>query len=230
MTRSRIRAGIALCAVALVAAAPSVRAAAPPSARALRQEMTGALVLVKLDMPATSRGLEVWPDRSNPIDEKLYLARIKDGIALHAGETTWVSDIRVSSKSIDVLFGGGGYNYIMDAGAMAAAGHPVKEKSQEQLQLETDIMKSASGNGQEMEALGQRMHDRNELERQRLSGDRSGDGGPAVAKTREEMAGSRFTIRFPGSVPPEKMSAAFIIQALAEYVEFLTAAPPASSP
>ncbi len=211
-----------LCAAA---ALHSAAVAAPPSpaARELQQQLTGALVFVKLDMPATSRGLDVWPDHAAPIDEKQYLDRIKDGIALHAGETTWVSDVRVTPRSIDVLFGGGGYNYLMDAGAIAAAGHGVKQKTQEQLQLETEIMKSASGNGQGMEALPQRVHERNELERDRLTGDRAD-----IPKSAQEAAGSRLCIRFAGKVPAEKLTVAFVLQSLAEYVEFVRA--PAAAP
>ena len=217
-------------------AAGTAAAAAPPPAnpvrdltRKLQKDITGAVVLIKLDMPATSHGLEVWPDRADPIAEKEYLERIKRGIALHAGETSWVSEVRVGPKSLDILLGGGGYNYIMDAGASAAAGHGIAEKSQEQLQLETDIMGAATGTDHTgMESLNELSRRRNELERKRLAGTQEEGAAPIVARSRADLAGSRFTIRFEGKLPPEDITVAYIRQTLAEYLDFFTA--PASTP
>ena len=90
---------------ALLAAAPSVLLA--QSEAQLKERFEGMTVVVKLDMPATDDGVDLYPGRQPPIDFSRYAARIKShGTALHAGDAVLVTKMRVQAKLIEFQLGG----------------------------------------------------------------------------------------------------------------------------
>jgi hypothetical protein len=100
--------------VALVLAA----AAAPAQAQsewALKQAFEGQFVVVKMDMPATQRGVDLYPDRQPAVDFRAYSARVREfGVALKPGDRIMVTTVRVKKKNIEFQLGGGGYGVFGD--------------------------------------------------------------------------------------------------------------------
>ena len=83
--------------VCLVAAACApVYAQSEPE---LRDFFEGKTVLVKLDMPASQEGVDVYPDARRSIDFNQYSARVKAaGVAIRSGESVLVTKVRVKDK------------------------------------------------------------------------------------------------------------------------------------
>lgn len=83
---------------------------------ALRAAFEGKVVTVKLDMPATSRGVEVYPQQTMPVNFRDVADRIKDnGIALKMGQQVMVTKVVVKGDShIEFQLGGGGYSTFGD--------------------------------------------------------------------------------------------------------------------
>jgi hypothetical protein len=109
----RVRAHIAsLVAVVLAAAAAPVHA---QSEWELKQAFEGKFVIVKMDMPATQRGVDLYPDRQPPVDFREYSARVREfGVALRPGDRIMVTTVRVKKKNIEFQLGGGGYGVFGD--------------------------------------------------------------------------------------------------------------------
>jgi hypothetical protein len=109
----RVRAHIAPL-VALVLAA----AAAPAQAQTewdLKKAFEGQFVIVKMDMPATQRGVDLYPDREPSVDFRAYSARVREfGVALKPGDRIMVTTVRVKKKNIEFQLGGGGYGVFGD--------------------------------------------------------------------------------------------------------------------
>src|SRR6266498_4413660 len=101
---------VPLCLLAL-----SSLPASAQSESELRDFFEGKSVVVKLDMPATQEGVDVFPDARRAIDFAQYSARVKTtGIAIRNGESVLVTKIRVKDKLIEFQLAGGGYGTFGD--------------------------------------------------------------------------------------------------------------------
>jgi len=81
----------------------------------LKRAFEGQFVIVKMDMPATQRGVDLYPDREPAVDFREYSARVREfGVALKPGDRIMVTTVRVKKKNIEFQLGGGGYGVFGD--------------------------------------------------------------------------------------------------------------------
>jgi len=192
------------------------------SEAALKDYFEGKTVVVKMDMPATQEGVDVYADARRPIDFGAYSARLKStGIALKSGESVMITRIRVKDKLIEFQLGGGGYGTFSDDTSTSVY-VPSATKSTREKNLERDIKNETDS------ARKRRMQsDLDNLRRDRENEDRR---NRAVAETASEQkkqriaeqrlhGGSRFNIRYQNGVPAG-VTPGGIMAALVEYVEF----------
>ena len=77
----------------------------------LKQYFEGKTVSIKIDMPASRDGVNVYPEREQPLNYSEYANRLKrHGASVHRGEEVLVKKITVKSKQIELQLGGGEYN------------------------------------------------------------------------------------------------------------------------
>jgi hypothetical protein len=187
----------------------------------LRDFFEGKSVVVKLDMPATQEGIDVYPDARRAIDFAQYSARLKStGVAIRNGESVMVTKIRVKEKLIEFQLAGGGYGtFGDDTGSVSTVTVP---KSNREKELERLVRN-------ESDRDRKRRLER-ELSDLRSDREREDSRNRAVAATAEEAkkariavnrlhSGSRFNIRYAEGVP-RGLAADGVMRALAEYVEF----------
>jgi hypothetical protein len=99
----------------VAAACLSARGAAAQDELHLRQKLEGKRIVVQIDMPATSQGVDLFPGTSRPIDFARYSGRLKsNGVAIRAGETSMITKVHVKNDNIEVHLGGGGYGTLGD--------------------------------------------------------------------------------------------------------------------
>jgi hypothetical protein len=68
-----------------------------------------------MDMPATQRGVDLYPDRQPSVDFRDYSARVREfGVALKPGDRIMVTTVRIKKKNIEFQLGGGGYGVFGD--------------------------------------------------------------------------------------------------------------------
>lgn len=97
----------------LLMAVCSVTALAQDSRDAAQAKLTGALqgarVSLKIDMPATEKGVVVAAGKTAAVDQEKYQKRLKTyGTAIRSGEASVITGVRVSRNEIVVEFAGGG--------------------------------------------------------------------------------------------------------------------------
>ncbi|MEO5821322.1 MAG: hypothetical protein ABIT71_12535 [Vicinamibacteraceae bacterium] len=113
-------------------------AAAPAHAQTewdLKQAFEGKFVIVKMDMPATQRGVDLYPDRQPPMDFREYSARVREfGVALKPGDRIMITTVRVKKKNIEFQLGGGGYGVFGDDSGYVYV--PEESKSRREKDLE----------------------------------------------------------------------------------------------
>ena len=76
----------------------------------LRRALEGRRLTVRLDMPASQEGVDVFPGSSRPIDFPKLSGRLKKyGAAIKDGESSMITKVKVKDDLIEIQLGGGGY-------------------------------------------------------------------------------------------------------------------------
>src|SRR5262249_27428621 len=142
----RCRSAVPLAAPSRVASLLSVGLAAgvlfgparPPAAHArgaLKQYFEGRRVVVRIDMPATSDGVDVYPERERPVDWDKLGSRIRGaGIAAREGDRMTVTKVKVKDDLIEFQLGGGGFNTIHDGSSSVSIPRAPKTSREKELE------------------------------------------------------------------------------------------------
>src|SRR6185436_9373177 len=93
--------------------------AAPPafaqSEAVLREAFEGKTVRVRIDMPATSAGINVRPEEKPPVDYvRLGDLMKREGTSLRAGDLVMVTKVKTYKNLVEFQLGGGGYGTFGD--------------------------------------------------------------------------------------------------------------------
>ena len=214
-----------LIAAALTLAAP----AAAQSEAALKEYFEGKSVTLKLAMPGTENGVDIYPADPRPLDYPRYAERLKDhGTSIRAGATAMITKIRVKSKHVEFQLDGGGYGTMGDetSSDVPTSSTPKSKREQNleaELKRETDPVRKR----QMKEELDDLRKDR-EREDARNRAEVADAEAQKEANIRQRRldGGSRFNIRYRDRLPDEALTPEGIKAALSEFVSFGTAEPP----
>lgn len=203
----------------MLSAAPQAFAQSEAS---LKEYFEGKSVIVKLNMPATQNGVDIYADARRPLNFDEYSARLKStGIAIKSGDSVMITRIRLKDKLIEFQLGGGGYGTLGDD-TDASVYVPAAAKTSREKSLERDVKTESDP------ARKRRMQNElDDLRREREREDQRNKAATASATEEKKRriaeqrlhAGSRFNIRYQDGVPAG-VTPGGIMAALAEYVEF----------
>lgn len=189
----------------------------------LRRFFEGKTVAIKVDMPGSERGVDVYPGTSQPIDFPKLAKRLKEfGTAVRRGDEILITKLKVKKDLIEFQLGGGGFGTMGDD-ASASVYVPPAGKSEREKNLEKDLgsIKDATARRKAQEELDQ-------LRRDRARADGANKAASAQAsqlkqanlRQRRAEGGSRFNLRYDPAVPDEALTPDGVMRALAEYVDF----------
>ena len=188
----------------------------------LKDIFEGRRVTVRIDMPATSDGVNVHVDSRRGLDVNEYRNNLRRyGVAIREGESAMVTLVKVKSDLIEFQLGGGGYGTFFDD-TDTSADIPYIGKSDRERSLERRIKDETDRNRRrQLERELARLRDRREREnhRIRIERERISEYKQERLAFRRLQAGSRFNIRFRDRVPYD-LRAEDITDALAEYLDF----------
>ena len=212
---------VALLSVA--AAHASTPIAHAQSETALRSAFEGKTVTVKLDMPGTSRGVDVYPMEATPVLFRDVADRTKDyTVSLKMGQTVMVTKIVVKKDLIEFQLGGGGYGTIGDdTGADISAPQASESSKERALRDSVKIApNSAKKKDYERELNNLRGARERENTQARAQAAQANELREANLRSKRSVSGSRFNIRYKPAVPSDAMTPDGVMRALAAYVEF----------
>jgi hypothetical protein len=198
----------------------------------LKDFFEGKSVRVKMDMPATQEGIDVYPDARRAIDFTQYSARVKStGVAIRSGDSVLVTRVRVKDKLIEFQLAGGGFGTFGDD-TSSSVSVPSVSKSRREKDLEKQVKEES--NADRKRRLQRELDDlRQDREREDRQNRASAAGASEAKKARiandRLHSGSRFNIRYQNGVPPG-LGPDGVMRALAEYVEFPFAGDRADAP
>jgi hypothetical protein len=187
----------------------------------LRSYFEGKQVTLKLDMPATKDGVDIYPEREQPLNYSEYATRLKQhGTAIRRGDSIMVTKIKVKDKHIEFQLGGGGYGTFGDesGGSSYVSNAP---KSRREKFLEEEVKRE-----QDPERRKRLKHELDELRRKREREDRENRVLAAAADEERRaridqkavQAGSRFNIHFNSADSP-LLTPEGLREALRQYLE-----------
>jgi len=160
----------------------------------LQQFFEGKKVVVKIDMPATKAGVDVYPLRKQSINFSKYGDRIKRyGIAVFTDEKIIITKIKIKSKHIEFQLGGGGYGTFGDDTGYVATPYVTKSKREKDLEKaikrETDSVKKKELQ-RELDDL--RRERRREQNRLRMEAEQQKKLNESIIREKARQGGSRL--------------------------------------
>lgn len=201
----------------------SVQLAAAQSEEDLKRYFEGKTVIIRIDMPGTKEGVDVFPLHDRPIDFPKLAARLKkNGTAIQRGDDVMITKIKVKKEHIEFQFGGGGYGTFFDDDNPDIS-TPATPKSKREKELEKDLDDATN------DAAKKRIRkELDELRRDREKADRANEARVKAAEQIKEAnirerrlaGGSRFNIRYDRKLGANQLTPESVIRALEEYVDF----------
>jgi hypothetical protein len=197
--------------------------AAAQTEEQLRQYFEGKRVLVKLEMPGTSQGVDVFPGTPQPIDFPRHAERLKRyGTAYRAGETALITKVKLKDDHIEFQLGGGGYGTFGDD-TDTHVPVVIVPKSERERNLEKEVERTVDPVRkkqlrEELDRL-RRVRER-ENARNRTEAAQAQEIREANIRQRRIEGGSRFNIHYRPRVPPEALAPEAVEEALADYLDF----------
>src|SRR5262245_34167523 len=172
--------------------------AAAQSEAELKDFFEGKSVRLKIDMPGTQEGVDVYPDARRPMDFDRYSQRLRSyGTAIHNGDSVMITRIRVKEKLVEFQLGGGGYGtFGDDTGSVSAT---TETKSHREKDLEKAV--KAETNADRKRRLQRELDDlRRDRERENSRNRAIAEAATEAKKDRIADArlrgGSRFNLRY----------------------------------
>jgi len=218
---------------------PALMLPAPPALAQneaiLRQAFEGKVVTVKIEMPATSRGVDVYPLDQMPVNFRDVAQRLKDNsTALKIGQQVMVTKVVVKSNShIEFQLGGGGYGTFGDNTSDGSGlGFTAQGETRAEKALR-DSIKKAQGPTKRKQFERELASMRQERERENARAEAEAKQAQSVIeanlRAKRAESGSRFNVRYRTGIPSDALTPDGLKRALAQYVDFGDGVPVAST-
>ena len=179
--------------------------------------------MLKIDMPGSHKGVDLRYNKPAPMDWKEYGSRIKQfGTAIPKGNTSRITSVVVKKDMIEFQVDGGGFGTAGDDTQTRVDAKRI-EKTEYEKNLEQQI---AQTDDPDRKAQLQRDLGREQAKRQKqqAANDRAAQVASQIKSQqvadKRTQGGSRFNLRWSGSIPPDQLSSDAIMRLLAEYGDF----------
>ena len=190
---------------------------------ALQNYFVGKQVTLQIDMPGTQQGVDLRVERDDPMDWKQYSGRLKQfGPAIRSGDRSTITTVVVKKNLIEFQFDGGGFGTFWDDSSTTVTPYHVDKSSYEK-QLERDINNTTDP--QKRRDLQRELdYVRSRREREQRADDRA--AAIASQMKAQQVAdkrlrgGSRFNLRWNGSIPQDQLTPEAVMKLLDGYVDF----------
>jgi len=174
---------------------------------ALKNALMGRQVAIRVDMPASHKGIDLHFDKDVPFDLKENSDRIREhDAALKSGDTIQVTYLKVKGDMIEFHLGGGGFNWSSDTTTKSMS---YASKTARETDLEKQIKNESDRDRKHR--LERELDDlRHERERRDERTKRDIDEYNLQAHDRDMeralKSGSRFNLRFKKNVPADALT------------------------
>ena len=188
----------------------------------LSQFFEGKQVTLKIDMPGSQQGIDIYPQKEKPLDAKVYGKRLKQfPVSIRSGDTVVVTTVKVKDKLIEFQLAGGGFGTFGDDSDTSVKFTP-EDKSNREKDLEREIRNT---DDRDQKKRLQRQLDSVVHQRERDDSRNRAIAQHAASIKQQQVnddrarGGSRFNLKYDPKVPAN-ISPQDVMAALAPYVTF----------
>ncbi len=213
-------------AVALIGLTIVASSARAQNEATLRAAFEGKTLMVKVDMPATSKGIDVFPEASMPVNWREMADRMKDnGTALKIGQSVMITKVVVKKDShIEVQLGGGGYGTFGDQmtnSSSVSANTESESRLERQLRDSIKTTTNATRKKQFEKDLASAVSTRErENSKAQAEAAQANQAREANLRVKRVESGSRFNIRYKNGIPADALTPEGLMRSMAQYAEF----------
>jgi hypothetical protein len=187
----------------------------------LRQFFEGRSVTVRIDMPATSKGIDIRADQPGLLDARSLDDRMGEtGVSIREGARVPVTRVHLKDDLIEFQLAGGGFNWLWDTQGKVS---PKSGKSRRERDLEKEIHDESDPDRRhrlERELDEERRHREREERRSREYADAENRLRDQQDHQRALYKGSRFNLRWDHEVPPRAVTPRAVMEILSPWVDF----------
>ena len=191
----------------LAVALCALTASADPKEDALRAALVGKYVTVKIDMPASHKGVDLRFDKEEPFALGEHYQRLKEfDVAIREGDRVPITYVKLKDDMIEIHLGGGGFNWISDKTTQSFSSSSKTSRESElerRIKNETDRTRKREMQD-ELDDLRRDRQRRDDRRRREIE-----DYNSAASERDRNKAlrsGSRFNLRFKKNVPQGALS------------------------
>lgn len=194
--------------------------AANPQEDALKRAFEGKWVTVRIDLPATHKGLDLRFDREQPVDVAEHNDRLRDyDVAIEEGSRQRVTRIKLKGDMIEFHLAGGGFNWGSDTTTRTFS---ATSKSSRENELEKEIKAETDRDRKrrlerERDDLRYERERRDDRERRQI--EEWNRDASERDRDRSLRSGSRINLRFKKRVPADVVTAEGLERTLAPWVQ-----------
>jgi hypothetical protein len=186
------------------------------------QFFEGKQVTLKIDMPGSQQGIDIYPQKEKPLDAKVYGKRLKQfPVSIRSGDTVVVTTVKVKDKLIEFQLAGGGFGTFGDDTDTSMKFTP-EDKSNREKDLEREIRNTDDRDQKKrlQRQLDSVVHQRERDDsRNRANAQHSASIKQQQVNDDRARGGSRFNLKYDPKVPAN-ISPQDVMAALAPYVTF----------
>lgn len=179
-------------------------------------------VIVRIDMPGTNDGIDLYPEREQPLDLKSYQHRLKQfPLAVRNGDSIMVTKVKRKDKTIEFHLGGGGFGTFWDDKSSVTASSTPKSSRERQLE---DQLRNEKDPGRRRSIESDLRYERNRRERRDSTARAEAAQANEIKQQRiadkRRDGGSRFNLKFESVAAAEAATPELVRRVLSEYVSF----------
>ena len=188
---------------------------------ALRSYFEGKSVSVKLDLPASHKGVDLRMDREQPFDAGENASRLREfDVAIREGQRVQVTHIKLKDDLVEFHLAGGGFNWSTDSSTQSFSSTPKTSREKDlERRIKNETDRDAKRDLQaELDDLRRERERRDERRRRDVE-----DYNERARERDHERAlrsGSRFNVRFKKHLPADALTPDGLARYLEPWVDF----------
>jgi hypothetical protein len=187
----------------------------------LKQFFEGRSVTVRIDMPATEKGIDIRVGSTVPIDPGSLGDRLgQTGVSIREGARVPVTKVHLKDDLIEFQLAGGGFDWIWESQSKVS---PETGKSRRERELEKEI-KDEKDPDRRHELEHRLREARRDWEREEHRRREAAEAENILRDQQDHqralLRGSRFNLRWEDRVPPQAETPQAVMELLSPWVDF----------
>ena len=187
--------------------------------QALKQYFEGKMIVASIDLPASTQGINIFPEKNPQLDYGDYGNELKEfGAGVYSGESIIITKVVVKKNHIRFELGGGGYGGFWDESDYVSAPRVAKTAKEEELE---SSIKEETNETRKRELRKQLDYEKKKREEEQARINFEAEQAREIKRQRiaekRAKSGSRIHLRFDRRIDSKDLDIDQILDQLSEF-------------